>query len=746
VRAFADTTGIQVSYDAARLRGLRSPGVSGTYTSEEALQKLLAGTGLTYRFTTPSTVTLERAEAQSAESGAIELSPITVVGQFDTGYRSERAISASRTAAETRDLPQTIQVLPPEVIEDQSGHRVGDVLRFVPGLTALGETGNRFRDNFNIRGFGQNFVKNGLRRAGGATAGRSNPQDIASIERLEILKGPSSVLYGNFEPSGMINVVTKQPLREFFAAVEATAGSFDFKRLSGDVSGPLYRDGVVRFRLNAAYEDRKSFKDFFTQEHIFVAPVVAVEFGPNTLLTLEGEYTRDDFLFAEGIPAAGFFLPNPHGKLRTSFWPGEPELEGDLIEASDLGYRFEHRFTDWLVVRHAFRWERFKRIEDSVIPDGLEPDQHTLNRSFLRDAGGVNNEYLFQTDVVTRFPTGPIAHELLVGFDYRDRTFDSCSLFLAVAPIDIFNPVYGQATKPSGPFNTFTANEDALGFYVQNRVTLWSNVKLLGGLRYDISQQDQVFVSGATGARTPSKREDKALATQVGLVYQPVKPVSLYFNRTESFLPQFGTTQGGQPFDPETGVQYEVGTKVDVLDGRLSANLALFQITKQNVQTPDPDDPQFSRAIGEQRSRSLEAFIAGELLPGWRLLASYAFTDTEITHDFGGLQGKALANVAAHTASLLTRYDLRRGVFDGLGASLGVTYVGTRQGDDENSFELPAYVRTDIGLHYGPSQHVKVDFFVENVFDEAYVLSSFSIDRTFPGAPRTFIGRLKVLF
>lgn len=740
--AFGESTGLQVLYAGDVASGVQSPGVSGTYSAEQALQILLAGTGLSYRLTDANTVTLERAVA---DTGAIALSPITVVGQLDTGYAAKQAISATRTAAERDEIPQTVEVLNRQLIEDVESTRVGDALRFGTGLVNgfSGGPGSRFGDSFFSRGFASNFVNNGLRRG---LIGGSNPQDAANIERIEILKGPASVLYGQLEPGGVINLVTKQPLFEPFAEARVKFGSFDFKRISADVSAPLYGDGAVRFRLNAAFEDTDSFKDFFGREHVFVAPVLAVELGPDTLLTLEGEYTRDDFLFEEGIPARGFILPNVNGEFPISRWIGEPSLEGDVVEAGSLGYRLEHRFTDWLVLRNAFRWERFELDEASIIPLALRDDQRTVVRGLLEGDDEQTDDYLVQTDLVMEFPTGFADHELLVGFDYRKEDRDGRTRITRDIPdLDLFNPVYGTASPPTGPFDPFAIEQDTLGVYAQDRITL-DKFTLLGGLRYDDSSAENVFISGETGERELSERDDEEVTTQFGVVYRPFEPLSLYANRTESFVPQIGNVFGGEPFSPEMATQYEVGTKLDFFEGFLSANLAAFQITKENVVTTDPNNLGFQLAVGETRSRGIEASIAGQPLPGWNLIASYAFTDTEITRDFEGFEGNEFIGVPDHTASLFSRYDLQDGPFKGLGFGAGINYVGERQGDLDNSFELPDYVRVDLGLYYEPLDNVEASLFVENAFDEEYALSAFGIQRVFPGAPRTFLFSLKASF
>lgn len=739
---FREQSGLQVAYKTEDVRGLRIQGVNGTFAPEEALTRLLAGTGLQYRVTAANTVTLERVVAQ--EGGPIELSPITVVGQSDTGYAADRAISATRTAADRNEIPLTVEIFNNDVIEDVGSDRVGDALRYGAGLVNdFGATGNRFADSVFSRGFASNFTQNGLLRN---RIGANNPQDSASVERIEVLKGPASVLYGQLEPGGTINVVTKQPLEEARYSAEASYGSYDFKRFTGDLTGPMFENRKVRFRLNAAYEDSESFKDFYEREHIFLAPIVAIDVGPDTKLTLEAEYTHDDFLFEEGIPIEGFLLPNINGKFSPSLWIGEPDLEGDEIDASVLGYRFEHRFTDWLVLRNAFRWERFALDEASVVPLSLQADQRTVTRALLEN-NEITNDYLIQTDVVTEFTTAFVDHELLAGFDYRreDRN-GSRRITFGLPTIDIFNPVYGTASAPTGPFNGSFINQEVLGFYGQDRLAVGNKITLLGGLRYDISSATNKAVSGTTGGITANSREDEELTTQFGAVFRPFEPLSLFANRAQSFVPQTGKSAGGTPFAPELSTQYEVGARVNLLGDRLWANVSAYQITKENVATTDPNNLNDELAIGETRSRGVETSLSGEVLPGWNLIASYAFTDTKITRDFDGFQGNEFIGVPDHTASLFSRYDVLGGDLAGLGVSGGISYIGNRAGDLDNSFDLPDYVRVDMGLHYNPLENVEAGFFVENVFDEEYAQSGFGIHRVSPGAPRTFKGRLKVRF
>lgn len=390
----------------------------------------------------------------------------------------------------------------------------------------------------------------------------------------------------------------------------------------------------------------------------------------------------------------------------------------------------------------------FRRDEQNILPLALEDDQRTLARA-LFDARRVHNDYLMQTEVVAGFTTGAVGHTVLVGFDLRRIDQDNKTRFDDSFPsLDLFDPTYFNTFSSSLPFNRFDFQDNRVGVYVQDQVTLLHNLKLLAGVRFDYASQDTRFTDGESGERTTESRDDTAFSPRVGIVYQPIRPLGLYANFSESFEPQPGNTAGGTPFDPETGRQYEVGVKGEFLDRRLSVLLAFYHITKQNVESDDPDNPGFTRAIGEQRNRGIELDVAGELLPGWRVIASYAFTDAEVTKDFGGFEGKRPPNVALHGFSLWSTYEFQRGVLQGLGFGAGVFYVGDRYGDFENTFKLPDYVQTDMSVFYQPRffPHLRARLTIQNLFDVEYFESAEGDVTVHPGSPITVLGTVAVRF
>lgn len=765
LRQFSQLTNLDLSFDAALTQGLSSQGISGTYTPEHALQYLLVGTGLQYRFTSATTVTLERQVAQeqspatSPGSEVPQLEPVTVTEERAAqGYRVERATTATKTDTPLRDIPGSIQVLPRQVIEDQGTVQVRDVLRNVSGVTAAESSFTVFSDAVNIRGFDarNNFVKNGLKRS---VQGASIGQETANIERIEVLKGPSSVLYGQVEPGGIVNIVTKQPLTEPLYAGDFTAGSYNFFRPTVDLSGPINANKTILYRLNGAYETTEAFLDFFESQRFFVAPVVAFRLTPQTTLTLEGEYLQHNLSSYGGLPAAGTVLPNPNGQIPLHRWPGDPPFDNQERRAWEMSYRFEHRFNQHVMLRNAFRASFFRRDEDNVLPDFLDEDQRTLERFFF---GSIldNNDYLLQTEVVVDFATGPVTHTALVGVEARWINEDRDSTSASFPALDLFNPTYfNRFSRPRSTPNRVSFDETRVGVYIQDQITLLKNLKLLVGGRFDHAEQDSIAercpeerpnctIEERRREGIKTSRDDTAFSPRVGLVYQPIVPLSLYASFSQSFQPQGGVTAEGTPFDPETGTQYEVGVKGEFLDGRMSATVAFFHITKQNVVSADPDDPEFERAIGEQTNLGVELDVAGEILPGWRVLASYAFVDAEVTKDFGGYKGTSPPNVAEQSFSLWSTYILQRGALQGLGVGAGLFYVGERHGDFENTFKVPDYLRADVALSYQPPSfsNVKARLTIQNLFDIEYYEAADSDVGVQPGAPLTVQGTVAVRF
>lgn len=679
---------------------------------------------------------------ETAETGNDAIQ-VVVTGEQEEGYVVDNATTATRTDTPLRDVPQSITVIPQQVIEDQQVTQISDALRNVSGLSSQESSLSPSGDAAIIRGFQSfdYFFTNGIRNLG---AGGAFQQELANVERIEVLRGPASVLYGQGEAGGLINLVTELPTNEPFYEVEGTIGNYDFYRPSIDISGPLTDDGTIGYRLNAQYQNAGTFVDFVDIERIFVAPVLSFELGRDTSLILEGSYLRDSRNIYPGLPAVGTVLENPLGEVPRSRYLGEPDFSDVVYESFNIGYRLDHQFNENLRVRNAFRVEIADVLERDLLGLGpLQPDNRTVNRNASTTTGGTTT-YSLVTDVVGTVNTGSVEHELLFGVDLR-RQDESFELFFGGDTIDLFDPDYGNRDFGLERGYDATQRRSYVGVYAQDLISIFDNLKLLLGARYDLANQEYI---GRLEGESTLFQQDTQLSPRVGIVYQPIPPVSLYASWSRSFFPlgDFGDRNAdGTPFEPTTGEQFEVGVKTEFLDGRLAATLAAYDITRQNVLTDDPDRPEFRIQIGEQRSRGIEFDVAGEILPGWNLIASYAYIDAEITEDNSGNEGNRPKNVPEHSGSLWTTYEIQSGDLQGLGVGAGIFVVGDRPGDLENTFDLPSYVRTDAAIFYRRDNwQVQLNF--KNLFDVDYFENAISRNSVSPGAPFTILGTVSVRF
>ncbi|MBW4477600.1 MAG: TonB-dependent siderophore receptor [Tolypothrix brevis GSE-NOS-MK-07-07A] len=673
---------------------------------------------------------------QEKPDDAIEL---VVTGEQD-GYNVPNSSTATRTDTPIRDIPQSIQVVPQEVLRDQNVNSLDEALRNVTGVTSEFGAETFQGALYNIRGFttlsrsGGGFLRNGLREGGDIL------QDFSpNVERVEALLGPASVLYGNANPGGTINVVTKQPLRDPFYAIDATVGNFDFYQGAIDLSGPLNDSKTVLYRLNVGYQDRGSFVDFLNTNIFTISPVVSVELGERTRLTVEGEYTKRSAVAYQGLPSVGTVRPNPNGEIPRNRFLGEPDgtINNTITRA---GYRLEHQFSDNWSLQNSFsaRIQRNRPGNDFYIiaEDGLADDNRTLNRQAITNDVDYD-DYDLATYLTGKFSTGSIRHQLLVGIDLSSSFLRFERSSTIPTTIDVFNPVYRRVTGSS--INAFDGDQltRTLGIYVQDQVTLTENLKLLLGGRFDLFEQDFRFRSDTTS------QSGDAFSPRIGIVYQPIKPISLYASYSRSFFPNRGTTFEGDPFQPDRGTQYEVGVKADLND-RLSATLALYDLTRSNVLTADPDNSGFSIQTGEQRSRGIELSVAGKILPGWNIIAGYAYTNAQVTEDNSIPVGNRLVNVPENSFNLWTSYEIQQGSLQGFGLGLGLFYGGERQGDFNNSFQIPSYLRTDAAIFYNRDRF-RAAINVRNLFNVDYIEGG-SFDNLFPGAPLTVQGTISWRF
>ncbi|MEM9804415.1 MAG: TonB-dependent siderophore receptor [Cyanobacteria bacterium P01_D01_bin.56] len=673
---------------------------------------------------------------------------ILVTGE-DEGYNPSRATTGTRIDAPLRDIPQSIQVIPQQVLEDQAVIRTGDALRNVSGIGVVRDFGGS-NFAFSARGFEDvRILRNGI------LSGEEDQSTVtipSTIERIEVLKGPASVLYGRAEPGGLVNIITKQPLDEPAYEVQLRAGSFDFFEPSIDFTGPLTPDGKLTYRLNVSHLNDGLFRDEVDAELFSIAPLLRYEFNENTDLTLEYEYAEDRRTFDDGI----VFLGEGFNPLDV---PGDRFLGEPDNFFNDTFHRFyatlNHRFNDSLRVRTIAGGE----FEDSKVNafrsfgfNVFNPATGNLEDRLFQTSEFFNSNFSWQTDLVAEFNTGPIEHQLLAGFDLTFSNFGidpGRNVQSGPFTINVFDPVYDEAFPPDDAlFNTFIDidnEENSYGIFLQDLITLSPNLKLLVGGRYDFFESKRT--SDSVFAGNPfvfdNEFDDEAFSPRVGIVYQPVDPVSLYGSFTRSFVPNTVNTVEGELIEPERGTQFEIGARAEF--GDISVNLAAYDITKTNISVADPDNPGFSLAIGEANSRGIELDVAGEILDGWNIIASGFINDAEVTDgDSRFPEGDRLRVAPENGASLWTTYEIQQGDLEGLGFGAGVFFVGEAEAQLPNDFVIPSYTRFDASLFYRKeSWEAQLNF--QNLFDENYLELSDNFG-VFGGAPFTVIGSLKYRF
>ncbi|MGQ0591200.1 MAG: TonB-dependent siderophore receptor [Gammaproteobacteria bacterium] len=609
-----------------------------------------------------------------------------------------------------------------------------------------------------MRGFDTSVsgvFRNGFRPA----SGQGIP-GIANVERIEILKGPAAVLYGRIEPGGLINLVSKRPLFSPYYSIQQQFGSYDFYRTTVDTAGPLL-DSSLAYRFNFEYLDKNSFRDFVSTERILVAPSLTWRPREDTEVNLLVEYSHVDDSEDQGIPAIG---------NRPAPLPISRSLVGsNNTQTSDNIYLYltaSHQLNEAWTVRGGFSgyWNDF--TYDYLFHDSLLDDNRTLSLlpvPFDTQERG----YAVYLDTTGRFETFGATHDVLLGADYYLAEKNEPTWFGDLIPQDIFNPrVFNfdyAALRATNPTN-FVAGDEWVGIYFQDQITLWDKVHVLGGGRYDWAgrRSGSSTISLADAEASEDTRTDRKFSPRVGLLYQPWSWLSLYGNYVESLGRNNGRDSTGRRRDPQLATQYEVGAKTEFFDSRLSATLAFYHLTKENLpaadlSTPDPFD---SVTIGEARSQGIEFDVIGQITDRLNVIGSYAYMDAEITKDpqqdeagnpLLGNEGHQLPGAPRHSGSLWAKYAL---IPERLDVGAGVFAAGQRQGDFQNTVQLPGYVRLDAYAAYhwklGPTR-MTAQVNINNLLDKEYFVAANQFSGNpraaiAPGEPLTVLGSIRLEF
>jgi len=673
------------------------------------------------------------APAQLSDS-IISASPELADGPVQ-GYRATRSASATRTDTALSEIPQAISIIPSAVLDDLGSHSVERALDFAGGVSRQNNFGGLTLYEYSVRGFTTSeFYKDGF----SANRGYPSTPDAANIERIEVLKGPAASLYGRGDPGGTVNIVTKKPQAERFARLQTSAGSWDRYRSALDVNTPLDELGDLLARLNLAVEDNHSFRDHVGSQRVFAAPSLSWQLSPDTLLRLEAELVRHRSVLDRGEVAP----ENKLGSVSRSTFLGEPNdghvsNDNNLLQAS-----LEHALNDDWRLRLASHFKEGSLAGYASEALSLANDGRTLTRRF-RERDTSWHDSISQAELHGDLSIAGMQHRLLLGAEYENyRKNERVTEVRPRSTIDIYDPLYGRP-RPDGARSGSDAHEQvqSQALNLQDQIAFSERLRGLIGVR--IERFEQTIDNRVNGAR--SQQNHDAITQRVGLLYQLTPAVALFANTSTSFKPNNGLDRNDRAFDPEQGIGYEAGLKLDLLDDRLSATLAAFHLTKENVLTADPVDASFQAAAGEARSQGFDLQVSGQLSDALRLIGAFAFINAEVTDGDQALPpGSRLLGVAQQSGSLLGVYEFQDGWLHGSDIGAAFNYVGDRSGQAGSDFSLPAYHTVDLLAHYAFSPRIKVGANLNNLLDEKYYERSYSNLWVMPGEPRNLSVNLTV--
>ena len=716
--------------------------------------------------TTPA-MAQEQQDQQQADSAE---EPAGQAGE--TGPSGDIVVTGVRQAyrgdVPLQDLPQSVSVLSGELLGDVGITRLDSALDLASGVTRQNNFGGIW-DSFAIRGFAgdENLPSSVLVNGFNAGRGFGGPRDASNVERIEVLKGPNSALFGRGEPGGTVNVITKKPEFTPEGGFIASFGSFRTVRFEGDYTTPL--TGGIAVRANGAYNYSSQWRDVLSSTRFTVTPSVLVKLGGRTTLSYELEYIKVKAPFDRGTIAVAGEL----GEVPRRRFFGEPGDGRNRITALGHQVQLQHNFSkDWsALLGFGYRETAFEGFssDPEITPSRqllyLRPDLGLLSRQRrFRDYDTKN--LVVRGEISGDIFTGPLRHHLLIGADYDKFDIDqiqrrfrppSATAQLGGAfgnTINIYNPVYGRQPTP-GNFRDLLEQQRGWGVYVQDQMDITDALKIRIGGRYDEFTPKTIFRSGdfnfAVG-ETPDKKYTR-FSPQAGAVFEISDAISLYASYGTGFRPNSGTDVNSTPFEPETTRSYEVGAKFELIPNQLTGTVAVFDIKKNNVLTSDPLNAGFSLALGSARSRGLEFDLNGQLPGGLMLWLAYAYLEAEVGEDAGDanfgfpiLKGDPLLNIPKHSGNVLLTKDFEIGE-DRFTIGAGVNYVSSRLGETGiQSFRLPAYTLVRALASYEVTEHVRFSVDVENLFDKVYYPSSYSRLWVSPGTPRSVTFRMGYSF
>ncbi|MCG6541426.1 TonB-dependent siderophore receptor [Pseudomonas sp. KSR10] len=759
---FAGEAGVMLSVDARLIEGRQSSGLQGQYGIEDGFAALLQGSGLQAVRDGRGTYSLA---PRPEQTGTVELKPMVVegfalgnaLGEME-GYNATHSSVATKTSMPLAETSQTVSVVTRQQIEDQGSRSIAQAVRYTPGLMSTPYGATTRYDYVAMRGITDGSVDNlyldGQKLLGDSGTYSSLQVDPYFIERIDILKGPSSVLYGRSLPGGLVAMTSKKPQYEGSRQIQLSYGSEDNKQAAFDLTGPL-DDERIAYRLVGVVKDADNQVDGVEEKRYAVMPSLSIDFTEDTRLTLLAMLQRDpESGYHGGLPADGTITSHDGQRISRSFFEGDEDYEKFERDQQMIGYQLEHRFNDVVSARQNFQYLDSTVESGQVYQYGYATADELVR--YYTGADEVLHAWTIDNQLQFLFDTGALSHTLVTGLDYQRRKAKVD--YDAGNGLSKINPYTGSVSAGSP---TFYHQYDELreleqtGLYVQDLISL-------GNWRFSLgARQDWVDVSFDQTESIYGDQSDQSKLEQftgrVGVLYAFDNGLSPYISYSESFNPNAtgaynydGSAYDITLLDPTEGEQVELGLKYQPLGTDDLYTISLFDLKQSNLSSKDSNE-NFFRSVGEITSRGVELEARLNPLENVNVLASYTYMDVEYSKDYIGTaginnRGNTPNAVARNMASLWTDYTFDKGLIAGLQIGGGVRYFGKSWADAENTLRIPSYTLYDAMLSYDMSRvgvdGVGVRLNLNNLTDEKYVAACNSLNQCYYGEERNVMATL----
>ena len=680
-----------------------------------------------------------------------------------TRYQVDVATTGTKVNTPLLETPMAVQVVPRDVIDDRQLRTELDIVKNVSGVQA---PIYQFYDAFLIRGFDSGYgatYRNGLQMRG-----INEAVNTAFTDHVEIVKGPTSMLYGRVEPGGFVNVITKAPQEQAAYSASLEGGSWGFLRASADATGKLSGDGTLTYRLMGDYDKARSFIDYSHRDNHALAGSLAWKPDNRFNARLDVEYYDYASTWLDApVPVIGnapAAVPRNFSILLPQSWSQYPYTAKRVLVA----FNWTYALSDTWRITNRFHYVHGNENQQGVYLDGFDGVNSYTGVRFTRSGPNwIRTSLGTNLDIAGEFTTAGIKHKLLVGVDYArftDDTPGSTGDIPGAAPVNIFAPVYADysatlaAMAAQDATNILWRDRSTdFGLYGQDQIALSPKLDLLVGGRYDWARdaypatygsRDQACYPHCTALPLLPYPTDKAFSPRAAVLFKADRHNSLYASFSKSFGDSSGRDENGNPLKPQVGKQWEVGYKTSQMGGKLTGSVTLFTLSKSNITEYTPTDF-FPRVVGEARSRGVELDIAGQITRNLSVIGSYTYDETKITKDpYNGTLGNQLGSVAPHVASLWGKWDTNPGGDRGMSLGTGVYYSSARWGDDNDTWRMAAYTRVDAMIAWRTritGAKVTAQVNVNNLFDVTY-FDHGGYGLAAYGAPRNFVASLRFAY